>query len=368
MMKRLFVILLIFTVTVAVNVQAKVHIAMKKSVTTALQQVGIADTAPLSPGWHYYKVREQSVVVRVSESGIVEHVGIRLFPMQMRQQMPSPIYDFLEYVLLKKTLSLSDDVMRVNSVTFMKGNWATLLTIDDNMQCHISNNMGRLYEVAWYDADRLIVSLSFPVQYDLLMLSNKEELERLLISELKNGEGKSKDYSLHSVTPDTFSHAYSNKGIYMTEGDAYLKSAITDNLFYRKTGKTYKLFAASQYPAESLANILLQADTALPKTYLTLRVVKYDGTVENVEFTIADWLSCMEKYDCHCYYGFDKEIDGKATAVLYASNSSAGYDHVLMLECNTDQLDQSVVHLTGTAFLYSPTSNVINLFYKYKKK
>lgn len=361
MMKPAFLILSLLLCVLTLQAQTK------KVLTSTLQQVGLNRVDTLKPGSYAYKVSGHRMVVRVGDAGVVEHVGIPLFPSKMRTQMPSPVYDFLEYTLLKKTLSLSGDNMRINSVSFKKGNWNTLLSVTDNMQCNINNNMGRLYDVTWYDTDKIVASVSFPIQYDLLLLSNKEELENILIADLRNSTGALSDYTIKAPDSGTFSSEYDNKKIFMLAGDTYLKNSITNNLYYMKKGQSYRLFASSQYPAESLANILLRADKSLPKAYVTLRVVKYDGTVETVEFTMADWISCMAKYDCQCYYGFDKENDGKSTAVLYASNPKSGYDHVLMLECNTDQLDQSVVHLSGTAYLFSPTSNVKNMFYKYKK-
>lgn len=368
MMKQFFLTIALFITSLAVCAQGSGAMPVKKSITRTVQQLGIPEGDLSTPGKHAYKVKGQKVVMRVSEAKVVEHIGIPLFSQNIRLQMSSPVYDFLEYTLLHKKLSLTGDSVRVNSVTFKKGNWDTLLTITDDMQCTISNNMERQYEVSWYAADKLLASLTFPVQYDLLMLSNKQELENILISHLSHAGGTLSDYSIKSPDKDTFSHEYKNNGIYMLEGDTYLKRSITDNLFYKKKEQAYSLFSSSQYPAESLSNILLRADKALPKASLTLRVVTYDNKVKTLKCTIADWLSCMEAYDCHCFYGFDKETDGKTTAVLYASNAKAGYDHVLRLECNTDQLDQPVVQLTGTAYLFSPTSNVKNMFFQYKKK
>lgn len=367
-MKNIFLTIALFVVSLAACAQGSASLPVKKSITRTVQQLGIPAGDLKVPGMHAYTVKGQKVVMRVNDSKVVEHVGIPLFSQNIRLQMSSPVYDFLEYTLLHKKLSLAGDSIRVNSVTFKKGNWDTLLTITDDMQCTINCNMGRQYEVSWYAADKLLASLTLPVQYDLLMLSNKQELENIFIADLDDTGGTLSDYSIKSPDKDTFSNEYKNNNIFMLEGDTYLKRSITDNLFYRKKGQTYSLFSSSQYPAESLSNILLRADKSLPNAYVTLKVVKYDSTVKTIEFTMADWLACIEKYDCHCYYGFDKETDGKSSAVLYASNPKAGYDHVLMLECNTDDLDKSVVHLTGTAYLFSPTSNVKNMFFQYKKK
>lgn len=367
-MKHLTLVLITLLSAITTQAQTAISPKTKKSLAAVLQQIGISNTDTMTAGNHAYKVLNHKVILRISEDKVPVHVGIPLFPKNMRSQMPSPVYDFLEYALLKKALKLPGDEVRINSITFTHGGWADLLNVTDEMLCTIGNSMGRLYEVSWYNADKLIASATFPIQYDMLMLSNKEELENLLLADLRSTQGILSDYSIKTPAHDTFSKEYTNKEVCMVKGDTYINNSIATNLFYRKRGQTYKLFSSSKYPAESLANILLRADKALPKATVTLKVVKYDGSIETIETTMADWLRCMQGYDCNCYYGFDKEVNGKATAVVYASNPKAGYDHVLMLECDIDQLDTPSVHLKGTAYLFSPTSNVRNLFYKYKKK
>lgn len=340
----------------------------KTSVTNALRALGITHADTLSQGNTLYTVKGQRVALRVSAAG-VEHVGIPIFPMEMRRATPSPVYDYIEYTLLVNTFGLPEATVLHGGLTFIKGSWNDMLAITDDIPCTISCNDGKRYEVTWQRSDgQILVAVSFPVQYDMLMFSKKEELERQLIQKLRNIDGRQTDNTIRHAKEELFSKRYENREVYMLEGDSHIKPVITNNLYYRRQGSTYRLFSSSRLPAESLANILLTADRRLPKARMVLSVVKYDGTAETVEITAADWLDCMKAEGCRSYYAFDKETAGKATVVLYAANEATGYDHVLTLACDIDQLDKSALSLSGTAYLFSPTSNVKNLFYEYKKK
>lgn len=340
----------------------------KASIADALTALGIAHADTLPVGNTIYAIRGQRVALRISADG-VEHVGIPIFPKEMRSTAPSPVYDYMEYTLLVNTFGMPAATVLNGGLTFIKGSWSDMLAITSDMPCTISCNDGKRYEVTWLRGDgETLVAVSFPVQYDMLMFSKKEELERQLIQKLRNIDGRQTDNTIHHARVELFSRRYENQGVYMLEGDSHIKPLITNSLYYRRQGSTYRLFSSSRLPAESLANILLTADKRLPKTRIVLSVVKYDGETEKVEITAADWLDCMKAEGCRSYYAFDKEEDGKATVVLYAANSETGYDHVLTLSCDIDQLDKSVVSLQGTAYLFSPTSNVKNLFYEYKKK
>lgn len=340
----------------------------KANVANVLRSLGITNVDTLRPGNTLYNIRGQRVSLRVSADG-VEHIGIPVFPNELRTKSPSPVYDYIEYTLLVNTFHLPEASVLQGGVTFRKGAWSDMLAITSDMPCTVSCNDGKSYEVTWQRSDgSTLVAVSFPMQYDMLMFSNKEELEQRLIQKLKTVNGRQTDNTIRHAKAELFTRHYDNNEVYVLEGDTHIKQIITNNLYYRRSGSTYRLFSSSRLPAESLANILLTADRRLPKARILLSVVKYDATTEKVEITAADWLDCMKADGCRSYYAFDKEEDGKATVVLYAANETTGYDHVMTLTCNIDQLDSSAVSLQGTAYLFSPTSNVKNLFYEYKKK
>ena len=63
----------------------------------------------------------------------VEHLGLLLFPQQIRNLKPSPVYDFLERYLLELNIAKEEERERLlmqYSVTFVTGTPATALTVD----------------------------------------------------------------------------------------------------------------------------------------------------------------------------------------------------------------------------------------------
>lgn len=367
-MNKKIITAIIMLLAVVCTISADNEVKEKALVAAAVKQLGITGIDNLNPGTVTYSIQNQRVAVRVNALHEVEHIGIPIFPKEMRKSSPSPVYDFIEFALLDKLLNVTERHQAVNAITFTKGDWNNLLNITPEMIFNVKLD-GTTYEVQWIirelEKTEVITSLKFQQQYDVLSMSNKEELEKLLVHHLRTTDGPATNNIIPRIVPGLFSKDYVNKGIWMVPGAVYLKSSITANLYYRKRGSQYTLFSQSMYPAESLANILLAADSYMPKANLALSIMMYDGSVEKVTVSVADWLAAVKADGCRCHFGLDKQDGKTASMVIYANNQNKGYDHVLMLKCEIEDLDKQDITLTGQAYLYSPTSNVKNLFHKH---
>ena len=366
--KLLYILAILLTLTVC-NVHAADKARMSaKALLLAAESLKIPSADSLPSGTTTYRVGKNFVNVRANKLHELKHVGIPIFSKEMRRQSPSPVYDFIEFAALGHAYSLTSAQQATKSVQFSSGDWNKLLALSAEDVAWTVSCDGKEYSVNCMKGSDIAVAMRFPVQYDVLSFSNKEELERLFIHSLRSADGKQTNHTMAASSNPAFSTQYTHGSIRMLEGDTYLKASITSNLYYRRRGQKYQLFSQAMYPAESLANITLTADATLPTAILNIDFVMYDGTIETVDVTVADWLATVKEDGCQCYYGFDKQDDKTASLVLYASNPSKGYDHVLMLKTDIDQLDRKTVVLKGNGYLFSPTSNVKNLFYKYTKK
>ena len=60
--------------------------------------------------------------------------------------------------------------------------------------------------------------------------------------------------------------------------------------------------------------------------------------------------------------------DGKLLGGLFLYNKKLGYDHVLSLSCDIKDIATDNLVFTSYAYLYTPTTNVKNLYGDIKSK
>lgn len=71
---------------------------------------------------------------------------------------------------------------------------------------------------------------------------------------------------------------------------------------------------------------------------------------------------------CVPYFGYEETKNGKLQGGLFLYNKEFGYDHVLSLSCDVKDIATSKFLFTSYAYLYTPTTNVKNLYNDIKSR
>ncbi|MCC8036683.1 MAG: hypothetical protein LIP02_00880 [Bacteroidales bacterium] len=137
-----------------------------------------------------------SVPLRVdtdSVTGVVTHIGLRVFSDRQRRMAPSPVYDFLERYTLEALLpgerpkplekQLVEDDLEFCDLDLQGIAQMSLDTADAT--CTVTCLAGRRYRVEWPYAKGRSRAVDFPVNHRLLLGQDMDELERRLISRLE---------------------------------------------------------------------------------------------------------------------------------------------------------------------------------------
>lgn len=122
--------------------------------------------------------------------GTINHVGIKLFDRRIIADYPSPVYLFVEryllWVLLMKDEPAIKERLKEDRVLFrfgMKLNDKIYLNLKQSLreikqdQSFIITTDNSKYAVTWLEDQRPILSISFPIQYELIWGMNKKEAE-----------------------------------------------------------------------------------------------------------------------------------------------------------------------------------------------
>ena len=325
----------------------------------AVSKLGIADKLSKGSKADTISVDQQRIVVRKDANGRIEHVGIPLFNSFVRSLQPSPIHDYLEFAALDKKYKISENTLQLNQLKFSKGSWDDLFQLGDTTTCSIDNLEDKMYVVKWIRQGEPFLEVYFPVDYELLANSSRREMEVRFV------EGLKAFHLPDSVAPqpiDTIEFKkYGIKGIFVKEGTNYVTPVITSNTYYKKEAGTYSLLADSQYTSESFANLLLNPQYA-PEATVNMGFSMSTFRSEYVEMDFRQLSAYCTANGCTPFYGFEGVTDGTASATLIMHNKKSGYNHIFYIQCPAAEIGKPGARLTGRGYLFTPSSNVKNLF------
>lgn len=251
-----------------------------------LASSGSTSTIVLSSG--------QSIVVRISEEGVVEHIGLPLFSDIMRQQQPLPVYDCIEYAALDRSLIHTENDLLLQKIQLFKGSWKTISTIGPADECSIMLRDEKAYQVVWQRDGHELVNMAIPVDYELLSLSSRRELERTFVRDIL------------------------------------------------------------RHPDKVQSDVLLASAPQLANATMCLKMVLSDYSQQTIDISVRQWVAYCERQGCTPYYISDDTEGTVATSYLHMRNQAMGYHHLLELSCPVAELDNAEPKLQGKAHLFIP--------------
>lgn len=319
------------------------------------------------PGIYQINRKGEKLSVRINSSGKVDHIGFQLFNPAIRILQPSPIYNYLEYAVLDHKYNISENTLQQRQLRFKKGDWTALEHIADTLDCLFSIVEDKYYEVTWKKDEQVVVSVSFPVDYELLANSSRKAILEQFVTALRQYTTKSR---LVQKIDTTAIKPYNKEGVYVLQGESYTIPAINTNTYFRrKVGKNggFGWLNDKQYPSETLANRLLSPGAFPGDPLMKVTCYLYNHRKEIINTTVANWMAFCQENGCKPYYGFESDKQGTLTATLIMRNRESGYDHVLTVTCPREQINDDNLQIDAVAYLYVPSSNVGDLFYESSK-
>ena len=317
--------------------------------TAELQRLATAlalDETKLKEGENYLLLNKQPIIVCV-KNNTVSHIGLRLFSKEMRNAGNSPIFNFLERYFLQLKYQPTDKTAQKmisdDQFMFVVGsiNTIDIIRLSDDFAFNYDK---RRYTATWTRAGLPLLSVSFPVEYELISGENKIEAENNLMSDIIN----------------TVITEFENKSAY----DAYyINDNFSSRLYYQKG----KLVNSVRHPAETVSNMMLslQAKGAYDMD-VTQILYGFKKTVFNIP--LRQWIAFCKKNNCHLYIGIDEmNADGDVKAVVIAVNESENYNHVLTIDVPLKVIQAQSGVIEASLYPYVPTHNVKELFGKYRK-
>lgn len=368
-MKRTFSIYICFVLVVFTSMaQNKLSFktAELKEVANSLKLDSL-DT--LRAGYSFVASGKRQLVIRKSDNGMVEHIGIKLFPLGYRQQANGAVLDFLESGLLCNTYQLTRNQLKYMDAKFIKGSWNQMLTLSASASCSLNKVNDRAYQAIWKEGNAEIINLLIPIKYDFLMNAPRKELEANFIRDLKAYKTKKEsgdcavDVARLTVVKD------GADTLYTLPGKHYNLESITNTTFFKlKDSVEYLPVIDPKFPIQTIANTLLLDCDRIPEAKVNLTVIGSDKKNQTLLVSVRQLIAFAKSQGCVPYFGYEETKDGKLQGGLFLYNKELGYDHVLSLSCDVKDIATDKLVFTSRAYLYTPTTNVKNLYNDIKSK
>ena len=312
-----------------------------------LAMVLAVDVDALPDGYSYPTARGLRLTIHVNNC-TVDHIGRQLFTEEFRQQVNTPVLDFLERYFLQ--LKFPPEVKTATMMThddgfhFLKGSMATVDGLRPTDDFSYSYDQ-RHYRATWSRSGKELLSVWFPVEYELISGENKIEAENNLTANLQSTR----------VTEQKDPPRMVDEATYMTKDFS--------NHLYRAGGS---LVASERHPAETTANMMLSLQAARGYS-LNITQVCYGFKKAVFSIALQQWITFCRNNGCELYFGLEDISRDKVEAVVIAVNEQENYNHVLTVSVPIRAISQRHGVIDARLYPYVPTHNIRNLFAAYQK-
>lgn len=304
------------------------------------------DVSQLPEGYSHPVVNGQRLTIHLNEQ-TVDHIGLQLFSPEMRQASSSRIFDFLERYFLQlkypPQVKSAANMLRDDQFRFLQGSPSGIDDIRTSDDFTFSNDNFQ-YVATWTRKGHVLLSVSFPVEYELISGENKIEAEENLLSDIQKSPIKQKKENLQ-------------------RNDNYINKCFSNRLYLQHG----QLVFSSHHPAETLANMMLSTQ-ARGQYEMNVTQISYGFQKKVFQVPLRQWISFCQNNGCQLYFGIENlDEEGNISAVVLAVNQAENYNHVLTINTHTDVIDAKRGVIDARLYPYVPTHNVMNMFASYRK-
>lgn len=297
--------------------------------------------------------------------GCVSHIGYAFFSPEHRMAFGTEACRFVERYALELAMPLRDDIsaaerMRVDGVTATGNILSSLTTLctDTTVSIHTLTANARTYSMSWLRGEEQLASISFPIDYDLLVGTDMDERERRLPALITS--------SRPCATPPpplpTQLHRAWQDNYYTLEAPTYLIDQLSARqFFYRDDEGTMTPIFSPRMPVESLANLLTAAVSGENYT-MNIKLSKYGLKTELLTATLQQWLCFCRQSGCRLFFGIISMTDTEADCELLAHHAELGYNHVMRLKVPLQVIADGQGTIEARLTAYVTASRISNIF------
>lgn len=238
-----------------------------------------------------------------------------------------------------------------------------LLQNDTTYQIGLELLDNKRYTVSWSKDGKEVISVNFPVEYDLLAGTDMTENERRIMEDVRRSSTKTRQAM---IDDDLSLEKVAHGKCYILKGDYFYNKQLNTNRYYVKNEEdSCLLFYHRDYVLESLSNLMTTA--AIENDYdIQIRLVKYGFSQDTICVKLNQWLNYCIDQGCMPYFGIIAIDKDMADCEIIMKNVLMGYIHVMRLNIDIGTLEDRKGLIKARLNSFVPTTRVKYLFDEHK--
>lgn len=318
-------------------------------------------------------IQGKSLIISYNKNHEIKHLGISLFSPETKEIINLPICNFIERTMLELALQQSTKdieaklqqsrvILRKNGVEFNHGYFTSLNSTLDAMQNPVQFTIRKdsCYTVYWKYGGNEILSMSFPVSRELIFGTDKKESDQ--ITEVSFANNCDSDINGILEVNDSQLQLQNNSDLYVRKGQQYLSNKINSDTYFQRSGNKYRLAFNPEYPAESLANLLITKQGK--SLVLKINHRMYGGFTPEFSISLSRFL-CLFNTGFSTYCIFNRLDLDKVQVSAVFRNNDFGYIHLLRIKTTSRELFADNGTLRADLYTNIPEHNLKNLLTTY---
>lgn len=319
--------------------------------------------------YQYLSYNHRAVTVIISQNEVV-HIGFSLFTPAQRKDLNSPVCNFIERYALEIALPMKRErsvsrKLNEDGIFFRNGDFESLKLLQNDTTYQIGLELldNKRYTVSWSKDGKEVISVNFPVEYDLLAGTDMTENERRIMEDVRRSSTKTRQAM---IDDDLSLEKVAHGKCYILKGDYFYNKQLNTNRYYVKNEEdSCLLFYHRDYVLESLSNLMTTA--AIENDYdIQIRLVKYGFSQDTICVKLNQWLNYCIDQGCMPYFGIIAIDKDMADCEIIMKNVLMGYIHVMRLNIDIGTLEDRKGLIKARLNSFVPTTRVKYLFDEHK--
>ncbi len=303
-------------------------------------------------------------LVCLAINGQTREGALLLFPDEMKVTTSPVVFDFLERYLYEVSQSKRgyDFYQRMadDKVVVREGSLDNIAKLSPSVPFTLTRYEDKGYDVCWTDTTgHVLLSMQFPINFELLLGKKKDELEEAFKEELQK---YSQTYSPPS--PDTLKIAAigEDEVLKPTSVSHYYVKSLNTATYYKRKGIAIKPIYSSDDKWYSAANLFQGVIDSCSNYTLHIEEVLYGFRQQTFMIGLPQWLNYCRENHLTVYFGIEEERKDGLKALLIAQSKDLGFNHMLSIILPDYFVEKHDAILKVIANTYIRTDNVKDLY------
>lgn len=154
------------------------------------------------------------------------------------------------------------------------------------------------------------------------------------------------------------------KDYYIYPGHTYIYDEISSATYYLHKGTSFQPLCDKRFPIETITNRLLLLNSELPNGEMKLTFHKYRYETDSLNIQFKQFIAFCNSENYKAYVGIEQIDSIEMKVDIFLCNNTSKWLHIFNFTSSVENVADEGLSITGSAWLFIPTSNLRELMGK----